>query len=109
MAPVLVGRAAERERIDDLLADARAGRSGALLLVGDPGVGKTALLDAALQEVAGLRVLRTTGFELETDLAFASLGALLRPLADGKLRARDRAQLVVLASESDLVRPGWRA
>ena len=64
---MLYGRSAETARIDDLLAAARHGRSGALVIRGEAGVGKTALLDYAAA-TAGMRVLRGTGIESEAEL-----------------------------------------
>ncbi|MDT4899185.1 MAG: hypothetical protein QOJ78_115, partial [Pseudonocardiales bacterium] len=63
-----------------LLAGARAGTAGALLIRGDPGVGKTALLKDAREGAAGMRVLSTQGLESEAPLAFAGLHQLLRPV-----------------------------
>jgi DNA-binding CsgD family transcriptional regulator len=74
---MLHGRSAEMARIDELLAAAQAGRSGALVVRGEPGVGKTALLDYAAA-TAGMRVLRSTGIESESELPFAALHLLLR-------------------------------
>ncbi len=76
--PMLHGRSAETARIDELLAAARDGRSGALVIRGEAGVGKTALLDYAAA-AAGMRVLRGTGIESEAELPFAALQLLLRP------------------------------
>src|SRR5689334_19304716 len=56
--PVLIGREAERRRIEDLLDRARAGRSGALVLRGDPGIGKTALLEHAVAHARDMTVVR---------------------------------------------------
>jgi hypothetical protein len=75
---MLHGRSAETARIDELLAAARDGRSGALVIRGEAGVGKTALLDYAAA-AAGMRVLRGTGIESETELPFAALQLVLRP------------------------------
>ena len=75
---MLHGRSAETARIDDLLAAARDSRSGSLVIRGEAGVGKTALLDYAAA-AAGMRVLRGTGIESETELPFAALQLLLRP------------------------------
>jgi hypothetical protein len=79
---VLVGREAELARVRALLEAARDGRSGALLLAGDAGIGKTALLDAALAEAAEseLLVLRARGLQSESDIPFAGLSELLGPL-----------------------------
>jgi DNA-binding CsgD family transcriptional regulator len=79
---MFVGRGAERQAIDRLLAGARLGTSGALVITGDPGVGKTALLDDAVASVEGLRVLRATGLEAEHEIPFAGLLQLVRPALD---------------------------
>ncbi|OIV39273.1 helix-turn-helix transcriptional regulator [Mangrovactinospora gilvigrisea] len=78
---VLHGRAAETAAIEELLVPARGGSSGALVLRGEPGIGKTALLDHAAGRAAelGLRLLRGTGIEMEAELPFAGLQLLLRP------------------------------
>ena len=74
---MLVGRSAERAALDRLLAGGRDGRSGALVLRGEPGVGKTTLLAYAAERADGMRVLRGTGIETESELAFAALHQLL--------------------------------
>ena len=81
---MLVGRDQERARIDRLLGDALAGRSGALLLVGEAGIGKTALLEhaRAAAVAAGMPILRARGMQTETDIPFAGLSELLGPLLD---------------------------
>ena len=66
-----VGRDAEQRRLSQLLVQARAGNSGVLVLRGEPGIGKTALLDYAASRAAPMRILRATGIEAETELAFA--------------------------------------
>src|SRR5215218_4450244 len=76
----LVGRRPERERIDRLLQAARAGEAGSLLVVGDPGVGKTALLEAASARAEGFSTLVVRGLESEAPLAHACLLELLTPL-----------------------------
>ncbi|HEY3260126.1 MAG TPA: AAA family ATPase [Pseudonocardiaceae bacterium] len=78
----LVGRDGECSAIDHLLADAARLRSGSLLLEGEAGAGKTALLDYAAASAGGLRVLRAEGVEPESDLPFAGLHQLLRPVLD---------------------------
>ncbi|MFL5928415.1 MAG: AAA family ATPase, partial [Gaiellaceae bacterium] len=79
---MLVGRSAERARIDVVLAEADAGRGGALVLRGEPGIGKSALLDYAAEQAPGMRVLRARGIEAEAELPFSALYELLRPLED---------------------------
>jgi DNA-binding CsgD family transcriptional regulator len=79
-APPLYGRDSEQQRIDDLIGEARLGRSGALLVRGEVGTGKTALLDYARSRSRGVRVLRCQGEQAESDLQFAVLHQLLRPV-----------------------------
>jgi DNA-binding CsgD family transcriptional regulator len=91
----LRGRAAECERLDQLIADARGGTSSALVIRGEPGVGKTALLDYLLEHAAGCRIVRAAGVESEMELAFAGLHQLCAPLMEGlaELPAPQRAAL----------------
>jgi DNA-binding CsgD family transcriptional regulator len=77
---MLLGREAERARIESLLAGARAGRGASLLIRGEPGIGKTALLAYAEEQASGMRVLHAHGVEAEADLPFSAPGELLRPL-----------------------------
>jgi predicted ATPase len=76
---MLLGRAAEQRRLEEMLADARRGRSSVLVLRGEAGIGKTTLLDYAEQRAADMTVLRCVGIEAEHELAFAGLHQLLRP------------------------------
>ena len=69
----LHGRRHERQAVDQLLAAARSGRSGALVVRGEPGIGKSALLDYATDSASGFRVARATGVQSEMELAFAGL------------------------------------
>jgi DNA-binding CsgD family transcriptional regulator len=77
---VLVGRDAERARIDRLLAAAAGGRSDALVLRGEPGIGKSALLDDAAARADGFAVVRALGVESEAELDFSGLLDVCRPL-----------------------------
>src|SRR5829696_7089898 len=77
---MIVGRAAERARLEALLAEARAGRSGALVIQGEPGIGKTALLEHAVACADDFTVLRAVGIHSEGKLAFSGLLQLLRPV-----------------------------
>jgi DNA-binding CsgD family transcriptional regulator len=79
---VLCGRGEELAAIGRLLEGMRSGRAGALVLRGEAGIGKTALLDAAEVKADGARVLRVTGVESEAELPFAGLHALMRPALD---------------------------
>ncbi|MFF2811540.1 ATP-binding protein [Streptomyces sp. NPDC058000] len=74
------GRDDELRRIESMLADALRGESGALLLHGEAGIGKTALLEHAAACAQGLRVLRVEGIESEMELGFSGLHQLLGPI-----------------------------
>ena len=91
MDVVLVGRSAEREALGGLLARAAEGYSGALVLRGEAGAGKTALLDetVAAAVAGGLRTARLTGVEPETQLGYAGLHRFLLPFADHLERLPD--------------------
>ena len=85
MASQLYGREHEQAAVDALLtAAARQRRSGALVLRGEPGIGKTALLDHAADVAAGsgFRIVRATGVQYEAELPFAGLSLLLAPALD---------------------------
>ncbi|MEV7597885.1 AAA family ATPase [Kitasatospora sp. NPDC089797] len=86
---MLYGREHEQAAVDELLARARDGRSGALLLRGEAGIGKTALLDDAVDRAgAAFRVIRVAGVEYEAELPYAGLSLLLAPaLDDASLRS----------------------
>ncbi|MBV8999894.1 MAG: AAA family ATPase [Solirubrobacterales bacterium] len=73
---VLAGRDAECARLDRLLAAARAGQSGVLVLRGEAGIGKTALLQYLLERASECRLARAVGIESEMELAFAGLHQL---------------------------------
>jgi DNA-binding CsgD family transcriptional regulator len=94
---VLVGREREREAVEDVLERARSGESASLALVGEPGIGKTALLDHAAERAVGMPLLRARGVESEAQIPFASLLELLRP-ALGMLDRIPTPQAVALQS-----------
>lgn len=79
---MLVGREPEKRLLDRLLGDARVGRSAVLAVVGEVGVGKSALLDYADAEATGMRILRARGIQSEAHIPFAGLFELLRPALD---------------------------
>jgi DNA-binding CsgD family transcriptional regulator len=78
----LVGRQREREVLVRLLNAARGGNGGVVVVHGEPGVGKTALLDWTVEEARQMRVLRTAGVEGEMELPFAALQQLCSPVLD---------------------------
>ncbi len=79
---MLVGRREESERIRGLLQGARGGRSGVLVVQGEAGVGKTALLDSAIESASDFRVVRSVGVESEMELPFATLHQLCISMLD---------------------------
>ena len=93
----LLGRRREREMVERLLGAARMGQGGVLVLHGDPGVGKTALLEYAIEVAPDFRVVRTMGIEGEMDLPFAGLQQLCSPLLGivGRLANPQRYALAV--------------
>ncbi|NMO50126.1 helix-turn-helix transcriptional regulator [Actinoplanes sp. TBRC 11911] len=78
----LLGRDAEGAELDRLLADVRVGVSGALVLRGEAGIGKTALLDYAAAQAEDCRTVRIVGVEAERELAFAGLHQVCAPALD---------------------------
>ena len=90
-----MGRDVERAQLRELLADAREGRSRVLVVCGEAGVGKTALLDDAVERAAGMRVVRAVGVESEATMPFGALFDVCRPLLGsiGDLPDRQRRAL----------------
>jgi predicted ATPase len=78
----LTDRQGERGALDQLASAVRAGGSRVLVVRGEPGVGKSALLDYLAGRAAGCRVVRASGVESEMELAFAGLHQLLTPVLD---------------------------
>jgi DNA-binding CsgD family transcriptional regulator len=83
LRPDIRGRAAERARLGELLAGVRAGQSAAVVLRGEAGIGKTALLEYAADRARGCRLMRSTGVESEMELPFAALQHICSPLLAG--------------------------
>src|ERR1700704_2687280 len=79
---MLRGRRTECEALDRLIDSVRAGESRALVVRGEPGVGKTALLEYIVEQASGCRVVRAAGVQSEMELAFAGLHQLLAPMLD---------------------------
>src|SRR5918994_4783842 len=78
----LRGRAVECATLDQLIDAARSGESGALVVRGEPGIGKTALLQHAIESAPDLRLLRAVGVQSEMELAYAGLHQLCAPMLD---------------------------
>src|SRR3954464_4597980 len=80
--PVLLGRRSECETLDRLLATVRAGESAVLVVRGEAGVGKSALLAYLIERASGCRIARAAGVESEMELPFAGLHQLCAPMLD---------------------------
>jgi len=100
----LYGREAETGRIDSLLDAARAGRSAVLVVRGEPGIGKTALLRYAARRAQETTVLSARGLEIDQRLAFSGLADLFLPVL-GRLEAIPRPQSAALAGALGLGAP----
>ena len=87
-----LGRTCERERLDAMLAQTRARHSAVLVIRGEPGIGKTALLRYAARQAAGLRTCEVEGVQAEMELAFAGIHRLCAPLLDGLAALREPQQ-----------------
>jgi tetratricopeptide (TPR) repeat protein len=96
--PELLGRRSECEALDQILADALAGRSGVTVLRGEAGVGKSALLGCLSDRVAGWHVAKAVGVESEMELDYAGLHQLCAPVLDrlGRLPAPQRDALATV-------------
>src|SRR5919198_4438792 len=99
----LRGRLSERAMLEGLLQDARSGRSAVVVVRGEAGVGKSALLRAVAERVSGFRVARIAGVESEMELPFAGLHQLCAPMLaglDGLPPPQERALRVALGLAS---------
>ncbi|MCC5581662.1 AAA family ATPase [Microtetraspora sp. AC03309] len=100
----LTGRVRERQVVDELLAGMADGRSGALIIRGEPGIGKTALLEYASSAAEDTRLLSAGGVETEAELPFAGLHQLLRPVMR-RLEELPRTQAAALRGAMGLGPP----
>jgi hypothetical protein len=91
----LIDRTDERGTLDRLVGAVRAGQSLVLVLRGEPGVGKSVLLDYVSGQAAGCRIARAAGMQSEMELAFAGLHQLCAPMLDrlGRLPEPQREAL----------------
>ena len=94
---MLIGRERECRILDRLVASVRAGRSATLVLRGDPGIGKSALLDHAVETSPDLQIVRALGVESEMEVPFATLHQLCLPMLDRRARLPE-PQRVALAT-----------
>src|SRR6185369_14576947 len=99
----LRGRSSECEALDQLVADVEAGRSRVLVLRGEAGIGKSALVEYLVWHAAGFRVARAVGVESEMEMAFAGLHQLCAPMLGrlDRLPAPQRDALCVAFGLSD--------
>jgi DNA-binding CsgD family transcriptional regulator len=79
---MMLDRLAERAALDQLLSAARARQSSTLVVRGEAGIGKTVLLDYAIESASGFQVVRAVGVESEMELAYAALQQLCAPMLD---------------------------
>ena len=91
----LVGRTSERGELERFLDGVRTGESQALVVLGEPGIGKTVLLEDLAEQASGCRVVSVSGVESEMELAFAALHQLCAPLLD-RLEAVPAPQALAL-------------
>jgi DNA-binding CsgD family transcriptional regulator len=90
VARTFIGRRDERDQLGRRLDDAMRGRGGALAVLGDAGIGKSALIDViAAERQDSMRVIRLTGVEVESDLAYAGLATLVAQSGDALGRLDD--------------------
>ena len=104
MGRMFLGRDAEQARIDALLEHARSGVSGTLIVSGEPGIGKSALLSYAADKALDMTVLSATGVKAESELAFSGLAELLHPILE-RIDEIPKPQAAALASALALVPP----
>ena len=107
-ASVLTDRRGERSVLDQLIGVVRAGGSRVLVVRGEPGVGKSALMDYLAGHAPGCRVARATGVQSEMELAFAGLHQLLAPVLDHLegLPVPGAGEVVAAVCKLDYSRPG---
>lgn len=98
-----LGRAEELRILRTVIANARNRLGGAIHVHGDPGVGKTALIEAALRDVVNARVIRVSGYEVEAALAYGAMQRIGRPLGEyvGDIAPAQGEALRVAAGLSD--------
>ena len=102
---MLFGRDPERVRIGELLDGARASRSAVLVISGEPGVGKSALLEDARDQAGDMRVLSGAGVESEAQLPFAALHQIVRPVL-GHVESLPQPQATALGGALGLAAGG---
>src|SRR5580692_9940273 len=104
-AKSLLGRQRERAALSQLLFDVRSGRGRALVLRGEPGIGKTALLEDLCARADDVVLARVAGIESEMELAFAALQQLLCVIDDAQWLDRASAQTLAFVARRLLAEP----
>lgn len=99
---MLVGREDERRRLESLVSGARLGQSGVMLIAGEPGIGKTALLEHTASLSEGMTVVRVTGTDFEQELGYGGLSQLFGPFR-GDLELLPEPQRTALLVALNLV------
>ena len=95
---MLLDRRDECRALDQMLADVQSGESRALVMRGDAGIGKSALLEYVFEKVSDGRVVRAAGIESEMELAFAALHLVCAPMLDELPRLPDPQQEALRAA-----------
>jgi DNA-binding CsgD family transcriptional regulator len=101
----LLGRQQELRQVTAVISHARNGRGGTLLLAGEPGIGKTTLLEAATADLVGMRRVRVDGFEAESTMPFAAVQRLVTPLRAHLPALPDRHRHALEVATGDAVGP----
>ena len=95
---MLIGRTGQCARIDSLLASVRSGAGAGLLILGEPGIGKTTLLDYAARHAPDFRRLTALGMESQTAVPYAGLHELLTPILGGLSELPERQSRAVMVA-----------
>src|SRR6185437_2929605 len=98
ISAVLYGRERECAQVNDLIAGARERQSRAMVVRGDAGIGKSALLAYAAQQATGLQILRAAGIETESQLPFAAVHNLLLPVLGRGAAIPERQRTALLSA-----------
>jgi DNA-binding CsgD family transcriptional regulator len=101
----LLGRDGEQRRVHELLGLTRNGRGGSLVISGEPGIGKTSVLEATTADPPGMQRLRVDGFEAESTIPFAAVHRLTIPLHDHLDRLPDRHRRALLVASGSSAGP----
>ncbi|MEU6073673.1 AAA family ATPase [Micromonospora sp. NPDC047074] len=101
----ILGRDEELGKLGTLLGNGRNGRGGAMLLLGEPGIGKTTLLTAATSSMVGMQLVGVDGYEAEMTMPFAAVQRLIRPLREHLAAVPDRHRQALLVTSGEIAGP----